>query len=102
MKQQTQIVKRHCPYRNCNVVVEIENPMDIEFLGAVHTKFCKFHERVYHRRYVLMNMALARFQKKGLKGLVYGHDLSNYLYSYNKKEFNKIEKRAIQWVKKHG
>ncbi len=108
MKQQTQIVKRQCPYRTCKVMVEFV-PRD---LGSMfhQVKLCDFHKLVNKRSYVLFEMALPRYRKKELVHpksgrrytLVYGTDLSNYLFEHNRKEFNKIEKRAIQWVKKHG
>jgi hypothetical protein len=89
------MTQRQCPYTRCKVLTDVNTEGDVAGLGAIMTKFCPFHDRVYHRSHVLFRMMGKKIGKDSV-------DMSNDLWRHNKRAWNKVEKRAIVWVKKHG
>ena len=89
------MTKRQCPYSRCKVLTDVDTDGDVEEFGAIMTKWCSFHEQVYRRSHTLFRLAGKKHNKDSV-------DMSNYLWRNDKKTWKAIEKRAIQWVKKHG
>ena len=95
-------VKRPCGFRGkCQTLTVVDTDYDIESLGMLQTKWCDEHEAQYKREAAILTKLVPAYNKKKIKNkfgkiIKFSHhsDVSNYLFRTNKRELNKILKRA--------
>ncbi len=99
--------KSVCSWKNCNTEINIDNSFeqsDVGMkLGVVVSGWCKSHSQLYNAQCDLFESLIPEWNKKQVKNKIgktvkftHHSDLSNYLYQYDKKEYNKITKKASQ------
>ncbi len=89
------MTKSICIWKGCNETIELDTSFEDstpgQRLGISVAGWCPFHEKVYAKEHELF----AKLDKNK-----HHSDIANYLYKNNRKEFNKIQRQAIDLVKK--
>ena len=96
-----QIVERPCGFRGCKTHTKVE-VTDLENHGFYHVRWCKPCEKRYIAEKKEWTKLVPKWNKKQLvhpmsiknKPMVFGDgvDLSNYMFRFKRREFNKIQK----------
>ena len=95
------MVKRQCGYDGCKTLTEVDSSLDFPMLGGVAVKWCDYHSKLYNKRCDVFESLCNEWTGKQLKNkfgriikFTHHSDLSNYLYQYNRKEYNRIVKEV--------
>ena len=83
-----------CAWKKCKTMIEVDHSFDIPALGAVHVGWCDFHQKVYSTRCKLFQKLVKKYKVQR------HHEVSNYLWTHDKKKHREITKEAIRLVKR--
>ena len=97
------MVKRKCPWKKCNTLVEIDETKDSQFLNAITVDFCDKHWEQYRKQCEYLDTLVPTYNKMRIlnkygKPRVFhsGNEISNYLYTHNIKELDRLHKESIK------
>jgi hypothetical protein len=96
------MIKRPCSFRGkCLTLTEVDESLDLPQLGAYQTKWCDKHMKQYDKEQKILAKLVPKYNKMNIKDrfdrvikFKCGTDVSNYLFRNNKRELNKILKKA--------
>lgn len=95
--------KRICSWKGCKTEIQLDTSFESSGLGQIINVsvigWCPLHTKLYNKQYDAFSKLLDKYNKMELKNkfgrlikFTHSSDLSNYLYQYNRKEYNKIVK----------
>lgn len=95
--------KRTCSWNGCKTEINLDTTFEQSgvgrMMGVVVSGWCELHSELYNKQCDAFTKLLDKWNKKQIENkfgkirkFTHHSDLSNYLYQYNRKEYNKIIK----------
>jgi len=95
--------KRICSWKGCKKEIKLDVSFEstgmAKQMGIVVSGWCPLHTKLYHKQCDVFETLVDQYSKKQLKNkfgriirFIHHSDVSNYLYQYDRKEYNRIVK----------
>lgn len=98
------MTKRICSWKGCkkeiNLDISFEKTGIAKNMGITVSGWCPLHTKLYHKQCDMFESLVEQYNKKQLRNkfdriIKFNHhsDVSNYLYQYDRKEYNRLVKQ---------